>query len=429
MAPRTSRQKQSTASGSWTGRCLFNALLVGGGIGIGWFGRDVALAQLQLAQRRVPGGRVAAAALVSEGGGAIPAAAGGREPLPSSPQSSEPLQPPPRSPEAATPSAEAMGGLTRAGAGSAVVAAVRSQGLLPADPPSGYRLVALYAGNREHDVKTYSDLLHKGLQLEEAQKVEKHSKLDGFVVYKFQHAEPEPPGIEWKSYSQGAQDWMVQSLLGCKRGGFFIDLAANDYLINSNTVLLERDFDWKGLCIEGNPNYMWGLSQRRCGLVWAAVGTPENDEIEFMFAAEYGGLNKGEDGAHQVVAFSLASMTKILKAMAAPTTIDYMSLDVEDAELSVMQGFPFDHHKIMVLSVERPKLELQDLLRANSMHFLRMVGAGKGWGEEIWIHKDLPDFADLKKRFGHFTHNKLPASCLEKTPYDMEDIDIRLGDR
>merc|ERR1719433_2070174 len=57
-------------------------------------------------------------------------------------------------------------------------------------------------------------------------------------------------GSRGESHSQVGQDMLVQSLLRCKRNGFFVDLAANDAVKLSNTLMLERDFQWNGICVE-----------------------------------------------------------------------------------------------------------------------------------------------------------------------------------
>ena len=47
----------------------------------------------------------------------------------------------------------------------------------------------------------------------------------------------------------------MASILGYKRNGYFIDLAANDAVKLSNTRALERDYGWSRICIEPNPRY------------------------------------------------------------------------------------------------------------------------------------------------------------------------------
>ena len=70
---------------------------------------------------------------------------------------------------------------------------------------------------------------------------------------------------EW--VGQGLRGWMGECLqdyhamrvLGFPRGGFFVDLAAHDAVVYSNTVALEAHFGWDGLCIEPVDRWLWGL--------------------------------------------------------------------------------------------------------------------------------------------------------------------------
>ena len=61
------------------------------------------------------------------------------------------------------------------------------------------------------------------------------------------------------------------------REKFFVDLASNDAVTSSNTLLLEQN-NWRGLCIEPNPIYWYRLaSYRTCSVIGAMVGgEPEN---------------------------------------------------------------------------------------------------------------------------------------------------------
>ena len=68
------------------------------------------------------------------------------------------------------------------------------------------------------------------------------------------------------SYAQLGQDLIVSYLLGCIQGGYFVDLAANDAIVLSNTAGLEATFGWRGVCVEPNPTYWAGYGQRRCQL-------------------------------------------------------------------------------------------------------------------------------------------------------------------
>ena len=64
-------------------------------------------------------------------------------------------------------------------------------------------------------------------------------------------------------HSQVGQDRTIARLFGNKRGGYFVDLAANHAILNSNTRTLERDYGWSGLCIDANPEMLWELANER----------------------------------------------------------------------------------------------------------------------------------------------------------------------
>ena len=102
-------------------------------------------------------------------------------------------------------------------------------------------------------------------------------------------------------HSDFGQDKYVQELLGGKRGGFFIDLAANNPIHSSNTRALERDYGWSGLCIEPNPYYHAPLAKKRsCRLVVCAVSDSEG-MAKFHFNGPSGGLIEGNTDNQQRV--------------------------------------------------------------------------------------------------------------------------------
>lgn len=56
-------------------------------------------------------------------------------------------------------------------------------------------------------------------------------------------------------YSQAGQDLFVIALTKEKKHGTFLEIGAGHPMNGSNTYLLERDFDWTGLCIDNNSDW------------------------------------------------------------------------------------------------------------------------------------------------------------------------------
>lgn len=159
-------------------------------------------------------------------------------------------------------------------------------------------------------------------------------------------------------HGQHAQDRIVATLLGEKRGGFFLDMAASEPFMHSNTRTFERDYGWDGVCIEANEHFWHRLvSWRRCCVVGAAVAEKRAEE-GYHFYGPYAGcggfVRSGTDnaGRREVLRVLAVPLSEILQRFAVPRTIDFMSLDVEGAESLVMAGFPFDTHTVSVLLIE-----------------------------------------------------------------------------
>ncbi len=66
-----------------------------------------------------------------------------------------------------------------------------------------------------------------------------------------------------KSYSQIEQDLKVLKYFDYKKNGYFIEVGANDGIKLSNTYLLEKDYNWKGICIEPVPSIFNKLKKNR----------------------------------------------------------------------------------------------------------------------------------------------------------------------
>lgn len=61
--------------------------------------------------------------------------------------------------------------------------------------------------------------------------------------------------MELKSYSQAGQDIFVSKILKLKKNGYFLEIGSNDPIFNSNTYLLEKELNWKGLMVEYDKSF------------------------------------------------------------------------------------------------------------------------------------------------------------------------------
>lgn len=198
--------------------------------------------------------------------------------------------------------------------------------------------------------------------------------------------------------SQCKQDDLVAAVLKNVKNGYFLDLAANEAVNLSNTYLLEKNFDWTGICVEPNPRYWPDLAHRKCHVAAAVVAKERMQKVKFRMYNDMpkrgasGGIDefvdpnipKSKDPPTELYA---VPAIEILEKYNAPRVMEYLSLDIEGVEYMVMKDFPFDSYKFKIMTVERPSQELTDLFYANG--YLYLGGNNEIGHETAWIHSDF----------------------------------------
>lgn len=212
----------------------------------------------------------------------------------------------------------------------------------------------------------------------------------------FVYSGPREIGGAWESVAQCGQDNVIRAMF--PKSGYFIDLAANDWRKDSNTYSLETFEAWQGICIEPNEVYWPGLAMRKC--VHAAVVVDDKfDQVEFALKGGYGGIigsgmdNTAAEKDTERKFFSVP-ITYLFKQFNVPTTIQYMSLDIEGAESRILSIMPFSSHHIQALTVERPKSDALDILKNQGYVEVGILGE---FGDTMFINSAVPNFWDLLK--------------------------------
>lgn len=190
-------------------------------------------------------------------------------------------------------------------------------------------------------------------------------------------------------YSQHGQDKWVLETLNYKRNGYFLDTGAYHPEVDSNTCALERNFDWTGIGVEPNPKlYKLLTQQRKCILYNCVIGqTPgivdflqPQDGSGFSGIVQFYGafdrericktFNLQEPLEQYAKKLPCKTLRCVLSEALAPHEIDYWSLDVEGAELMLLQTFPWNDYMVQLLTVEHNNNPNRELVQA----FLKTKG-------------------------------------------------------
>lgn len=164
------------------------------------------------------------------------------------------------------------------------------------------------------------------------------------------------------------------------KNGFFIEAGANDGLIQSNTCLLEKEYNWTGLLVEPNPFKAKECVINRpnsivenCALVSSTYGRDfiegdfSHNDIEKSLSSMV--LDKGDFFDEKLLYYKdFAVKNYNINVVQAFTLnfllekhnikhIDFISLDVEGYEISVLNGLDFIKFSPTYFLIETTTLE------------------------------------------------------------------------
>lgn len=187
-------------------------------------------------------------------------------------------------------------------------------------------------------------------------------------------------GLSWisETKSQLGQDIFALLASGFKQGGFFVDVGASDGITLSNSFLLQEQFNWKGILIEPEVSWHPHLESRRSESVIIekkAVFNTTGEHLRFLSDGVLSTLEqfKNEDmhvRAGIVTIAETISLAQLLRDHRAPKWIDFLSLDTEGSEWSILENFPWNEYKFGAICVEhnwnRNMLKISKLLERKS---------------------------------------------------------------
>lgn len=239
-----------------------------------------------------------------------------------------------------------------------------------------------------------------------------------------------------KFYGEHQQDEILnRDLFHDRRGGTFVDVGAFDGVEFSNTLYLERELDWRGLCIEPHPDRFADLkANRRCPCLNVAAWDKAG-ELDFVLPKAKGQWDKaqacepgkratevygvqtemlgcvleaasdrqrktindyaqnfgGEVAVVKVPAVRLADVFAEHKL----TVIDYLTIDAENSEAQVLRGI--DHQRVWINVIQfevyhretaadlRKTADLYEFLESQGYHYYYDLSAGR---DRVFLNRE-----------------------------------------
>ena len=207
---------------------------------------------------------------------------------------------------------------------------------------------------------------------------------------------------------KGQDKWIIEDVFPLKESGFFLEIGAMDGFTGSNTFILEKSYNWAGICVEPNPAlYKTLVARRGCTCVSDCVDRFAGN-VDFYYRGSCGGIvTSGTDNDPDVRCGEISNayrdgkieptetitLVELLEKYNAPKSIEYFSLDIEGAEERILDNFPFDQYVFLALTVERPSMKLNAVLADNDYVFVK-----NSFYDSFYVHRSIESFEGIEKQ-------------------------------
>lgn len=182
-----------------------------------------------------------------------------------------------------------------------------------------------------------------------------------------------------KSFSKEGQDLLVNLLLPKK--GFFIDIGCGHPIDDGNNTYSLELIGWVGMLIDKCP-----ISISQCKALRSSPA--------FLIDCSY------------------VNWLQFLNENNVPKVIDYISLDIQDSNIDVINNFPFDEYEFKIMTFETDCYQCGNLRKDHALRILSRYNqyqmvlenarleSGGIW-EDWWINEKFINAKNLycKERF------------------------------
>ncbi len=173
------------------------------------------------------------------------------------------------------------------------------------------------------------------------------------------------------SNSQIFQDLFVLSISLQKKNGFFIEIGVGNGVDLSNTYLLEKSYDWKGILCEPDVRNFENIEKYRSSkLVKSMISDKCKNNVEFYLNNDpYSSSFKNIQGTQKKIYSESICLNHLFKKYELKE-VDYISIDTEGNEYEILKNFNFKKYKVNIFTVEHnfnleKRKKIQNLLKNN----------------------------------------------------------------
>jgi len=180
-------------------------------------------------------------------------------------------------------------------------------------------------------------------------------------------------------YSQYLEELIARDFFKDERSGFFVDVGAGDALFNSTTAFLEKELGWTGIAIDAEPKHLESFLKERRGTRFFAyfVGDKDGANVDFWVNDTEWRVSSGvkgfadSRGSTRAIKVPEITLNTLLDRQGV-RRIDFLSMDIEQAEPMALAGFDIRRFRPRLVCVE---------MQSETRGAINAYLTGHGWVE------------------------------------------------
>jgi len=191
-------------------------------------------------------------------------------------------------------------------------------------------------------------------------------------------------------------------------GGVFVELGAADGIRLSNSLFFEDNMNWRGICIEANPNDFGNLVKNRpnCANYNIAIG-PKEKQTTYLIFGQLSGIKEFMSPTHLEriqtesvqegmtpieININVIPLTKLLRENGV-SRVNFFSLDVEGAEWGVLQTINLNEITFDFMVIEKnPNDEV--IQKHLNRHGYKVIGPENGFYDTYYCKTDCSSISN-----------------------------------
>jgi len=196
-----------------------------------------------------------------------------------------------------------------------------------------------------------------------------------------------PPRLNWlvqkygpKLYSQHSEELVIRDFFEDRREGFFVDVGANHYQVNSTTYFLEKHLDWRGIAVDAICSYGrdYLAYRKRTRFFCFFVSDRSDQEADFYINRENKRISTSDSvlaekqGEYDLIKVPTVTLSDLLDKLGV-TRFDFLSMDIELGEPAALAGFDIGRFRPSLICIEAHQKVRNQILEYFKDHAYRRL--------------------------------------------------------